>query len=142
MRYPSFLKRQLIALLLALPLSLLLATVVWRGDHAHPLNWWERMQTIGIFLSVSGSVIAILLSGTHTWLARRGALRTRTRSFGTAAGIGLVLGSLTGASWSREALLSLAAWGVSLGLLYAVAIMVLDPGLQGGALESRVRGRG
>lgn len=131
---PSYGKRLVFALLLALPLSVLLAAMVWSGDASDGLSLWERLQAIGMFLSLSGAVIAIAVSATHTWLRRRGYILRWWSGAAIAVGLGCMLGALVGASWSSTATASLGGWGAALGLLYVVAVFLLDRGgAHGGA---------
>jgi hypothetical protein len=121
-------KRLLIMIALALPVSLAVMTTVWGLTPQDEASWLDRLIEIALFLSVGGTLAAIVISVTHTWLSRRGSVRTRRGSILLAGSLGALLGIVLALSQpSPIALISFGLWGVVLGVAYGLLVFWLDP---------------
>ena len=128
---PKYAKRLLVMVVLAFPISLALMTtgLVYVPQSVTlqvETNWLDRFKTMLFFLSVSGTITAVLVSLTHTWVLRRGLVKAGFGSILLAAMIGLLLGAIVGLTWSVTAVLWLGLWGVVLGITYGLLIQLVD----------------
>jgi hypothetical protein len=122
-----YLHRVLVMLLAALPLSLIFMTTIWgvASPPAARMSWFERLSTLALFLSVAGVVAGTLLSVFHSWMLVRGLVTRPLSIVASAAIMGALSGLILSLALPRDALPSMVSWGLVLGLLYAVAIMIL-----------------